>query len=330
VIKTLRLAVLSVLLLSPIFLGAQTARLRLGSVLPANSLWDRSLKEMANGWQQATGGRVRLQVRPSPGDEATLLRRMRMNNPQVAALSPLGLQEIDEAFNVFGVPFFFESEAEAVQVLEDLTPRLRAVLAENNLVLLNWGHGGWVHIFSGTSIATLDDLRGAKLFTSAGDDGAVNWYKENGFQPVPLALTDVLMGLNTGLIDAYPSSPYSALVFQWYRQTSHMLDVPLAPLFGATVMSQRAWQRISDADQKAILDVAADTQQSIFVEVPQQDDEAVREMKSRGLNVAGVSESQASALRSEAENLTASWRGSMVPRDIYDAAVEARNRYRSR
>ena len=329
-IKTFRLAVLSVLLITPILLGAQTARLRLGSVLPANSLWDRSLKEMANGWQQATGGRVRLQVRPSSGDESTLLRRMRMNNPQVAALSPLGLQEIDEAFNVFGVPFFFESEAEAVQVLEDLTPRLRAVLAENNLVLLNWGHGGWVHIFSGTSIATLDDLRGAKLFTSAGDDGAVNWYKQNGFQPVPLALTDVLMGLNTGLIDAYPSSPYSALVFQWYRQTSHMLDVPLAPLFGATVMSQRAWQRISDADQKAILDVAADTQQSIFVEVPQQDDEAVREMKSRGLNVAGVSESQASALRSEAENLTASWRGSMVPGDIYDAAVEARNRYRSR
>ena len=95
-------------------------------------------------------------------------------------------------------------------------------------------------------------------------------------------------------------------------------------------MSQRAWQRISDADQKAILDVAADTQQSMFIEVPQQDDEAVLEMKSRGLNVAGVNESQAAVFRSEAENLTASWRGSMVPGDIYDAAVEARNRYRSR
>ena len=53
-------------------------------------------------------------------------------------------------------------------------------------------------------------------------------------------------------------------------------------------------------------------------------------MKSRGLNVAGVTESQAAVFRSEAENLTASWRGSMVPGDIYDAAVEARNRYRSR
>ncbi len=50
-IKTFRLVFLSVLLISPILLAAQTARLRLGSVLPANSLWDRSLKEMANGWQ---------------------------------------------------------------------------------------------------------------------------------------------------------------------------------------------------------------------------------------------------------------------------------------
>ncbi|GIT67064.1 MAG: hypothetical protein Ct9H300mP25_05360 [Acidobacteriota bacterium] len=59
-IKTFRLVFLSVLLISPILLAAQTARLRLGSVLPANSLWDRSLKEMANGWQQATDGRARV------------------------------------------------------------------------------------------------------------------------------------------------------------------------------------------------------------------------------------------------------------------------------
>tara|TARA_B100001179_G_C18268544_1_gene265761 strand:+ start:75 stop:404 length:330 start_codon:yes stop_codon:yes gene_type:complete len=109
-----------------------------------------------------------------------------------------------------------------------------------------------------------------------------------------------------------------------------MLDVPLAPLFGATVISQRAWQRISEADQKAILIVAADTQQSIFAEVFEQDNEAVREMQARGLNVTGVDQSQVSAFRSEAENLTASWRASMVPADIYDAAVEARNRYRNR
>ena len=141
--KALRLAVVTALVMSPLVLSAQSTRLRLGSVLPANSLWDRSLKQMASDWQRVTDGRVRLQVRATSGDEATLIRRMRLNNPQVAALSPLGLSEIDDAFAVFGIPFFFQSDAEAVAVLEALTPRLRDALADNGLVLINWGSGGW-------------------------------------------------------------------------------------------------------------------------------------------------------------------------------------------
>ena len=160
-------------------------------------------------------------------------------------------------------------------MLEALTPQLRDALARRDLVLINWGHGGWAHIFSAEPIQTVADLRQAKLFTSAGDDDAVQWYKENGFEPVPLALTDVLMGLNTGLINAYPSSPYAALAYQWYRQTSHMLDVPLAPLFGATVIAERAWSRVSQTDRDAILKTAKAAQDRLFAAVPEQAREAV-------------------------------------------------------
>ena len=327
--KAFRLAVAVVLLLSPALLVAQRANLRLGTILPANSVWDRSLRQMASAWQRSTDGRVRLQVRGTTGDEATIIRRMRLNNPQVAALTLPGLTEIDETFNVFGIPFFFESDAEALHVLEVLTPRLREALADNGLVLLNWGHGGWAHIFSAQPIRDMSDLQGAKLFTSAGDDGMVRWYRENGFEPVPLELTDVLMGLNTGLIDAYPSPPYGALVFQWYRQTSHMLDIPLNPVFGATVMTQGAWNGISEEDREVLLKAAAEMQDYLFEAAPQQDREAVAEMQKRGLTVTEVPPMLAGFLRAEVERLTATWRGGRVPGDIYDAAIEARNAFRA-
>ena len=133
--------------------------------------------------------------------------------------------------------------------------------AERGLVLLNWGHGGWVHIFSARAINSLNDLRSARLFTASGDDGMVQWFKENGFNPVPLALSDVLMGLN---------------------QSSHMLDVPLGPLFGATVMTERAWARISEADRGVVLQAAATTQDLLFTAVPRQDREAIAAMQERG------------------------------------------------
>ena len=327
--KALRLAVAVVLLLSPAALVAQSANLRLGTILPANSVWDRSLKQMASAWQKATDGRIRLRVQVTAGDEGTIIRRMRLSSPQVAALTQPGLSDIDEAFNVFGIPFFFESDAEALHVLETLTPRLREALAENGLVLLNWGHGGWVHIFSAQPIRSIAELQAAKLFTVAGDEGMVRWYRENGFEPVPLELTDVLMGLNTGLIDAYPSPPYGALVFQWYRQTSHMLDIPLAPVFGATVMTEGAWARIAEADREALLEGAAAMQEYLFDVVPGQDEDAVAEMRKRGLTVSSVSEAEADAFRALAEELTSTWRGTRVPADIYDAAIAARDAYRA-
>ena len=327
--KALRFAVVVALVASGVAVSAQRSNLRLGTILPANSIWDRSLKDMAAAWQEGTDGRVRLQVRGTTGDEATLIRRMRMNQPHVAALTLPGLSAIDEAFGVFGIPFFFASDAEAAHVVEALTPRLREILADNGLVLLNWGHGGWAHIFSATAIQSLDDLRNARLFTSSGDDGMVQWFKENGFNPVPLALTDVLMGLNTGLIDAYPSPPYGALVFQWYRQTSHMLDIPLNPVFGATVMTRTAWNRISEADRAVLLEAAKDTQDYLFEAAPRQDREAVAEMRSRGLTVTAVPPMFADFLRAEVDRLTATWRDSRVPADIYDAALAARSAFRS-
>ena len=327
--KTLRFAVAVALLASPALLVAQRANLRLGTILPANSVWDRALKQMASDWQEATDGRVRLQVRGTTGDEATIIRRMRLNNPQVAALTLPGLTEVDDSFNVFGIPFFFASDAEAVHVLEALTPLYRDKLAEQGLVLLGWGHGGWAHIFSAHPIRGIPDLQKARLYTSAGDDGMVQWYKENGFQPVPLELTDVLMGLNTGLIDAYPSPPYGALVFQWYRQTSHMLDIPLSPVFGATVMTERAWARIDEADRTALLEAAAEMQAFLFDEVPRQDEEAVAEMQKRGLTLSTVAEPEVALLRAIVDTLTATWRGDRVPADIYDAALAARSAFRA-
>ena len=329
-VTAFRVVVVAVLLIAaPALLDAQRANLRLGTILPANSLWDRALKQMASEWQQATEGRVRLQVRGTTGDESTIIRRMRLNNPQVAALTLPALTEIDEAFNVFGIPFFFADDGEAQHVLDALTPRMRDALADNGLVLIGWGHGGWVHVFSADPVTDIDSLRRAKLFTAAGDDGMVQWYKENGFNPVPLALTDVLMGLNTGLIDAYPSPPYGALVFQWYRQTSNMLDIPLGPVYGATVITQRAWNRIDEADRAAIRESAEKMADFLFTEVLRQDRDAVAEMQKRGLTVHAVSGAEASAFRAASEDLTASWRGTRVPADVYDEAVQARSEYRN-
>src|SRR4051812_34949208 len=89
--------------------SAQGSPIKLATVVPEGSVWDKSLKKMGDDWKQATGGRVTLTVFSggSQGDEPTVLRKMRVGALQAAGLTVVGLSNIDPAFNVFNVPFFF-------------------------------------------------------------------------------------------------------------------------------------------------------------------------------------------------------------------------------
>ena len=325
-----RLFVIAVaLILAPVVLLAQRGtRIQLGSVLPANSVWDKALKEMASEWQRDTDGRVQLRVLPgSVKDEGSLARRLKAGRPQAAVFALPG--DIDEAFNVLSIPFFFESDEETFHVVEKLTPTFEKVLADQGLVLLNWGHAGWAHFFTADRVETFDELKRTKVYTAAGDEKMLQWYKENGFNPQPLAVTDVLLGLNTGLIDAYPTAPYVALLFQWYNRTPYMLDVPLTPVLGITVVAERTWNRVSAEDQRALRASAKRVEQDLFRDVPAQDRQAITEMQSRGLTVVELDDATKASFRTIADGLTASWRGTMIPADVYDHALRERNAFRA-
>jgi TRAP-type C4-dicarboxylate transport system substrate-binding protein len=319
---------LALLSASAVLVGQRA--MTLGSIAPANSLWDRALKQMATDVQAATERRVRIRVASmTQGDESAIVRRLLLGTTQVASLTLIGLSELDESFDVLGMPFFFSSDAEARHVLGALEPRFVRGLEAQNLVLINWGHTGWAHLFSAERISSLAELRDAKLFTSAGDDRVVRWFRENGFNPVPLSLSDVPVGLNTGLINAYPFPPYAALLLQYYRPAPHMLDLPLGPVLGATVMHKRHWYRLSPEDREAIMTAGQELENGLFKNVPVQDTEAVEEMKTRGLEVTELSAAELTAFRTAADEMNASMRGTIVAADVFDEAIQARDAFRA-
>lgn len=323
-------AVLVTLMAAPaaVLLAQRATRIQLGSILPANSVWDRSLKEMAVEWRDETDGRVQLRVQSGAfRDEAALVRRLKRGRPQAAVFGLPG--DIHEAFGVLNIPFFFESDEEVFHVVEALTPTFERVLADEGLVLLNWGHAGWAHFFSEDRVETLDDLRRMKVFTAAGDDKMLQWYKENGFDPEPLAVTDVLLGLNTGLINAHPSPPYVALLFQWFDKTPFMLDVPLAPVLGITVVAERTWDRIDPDDREVLRASAKRLEQELLRDVAAQERDSIEQMRQRGLTVVEIDDAAKASFRAVADQLTASWRGEMIPADVYDMAVRARDSFRA-
>ena len=122
--------------------AAQTVPIKLATVVPENSIWDKSSKQMAGEWKQATGGRVAVTVFSggSQGDESTRACARCGSTPcrpprSRSSASP----RIDPAFNVFNVPFFFNSYDELNAVVEKLTPTLKQRVEAKGFVLVQLG-----------------------------------------------------------------------------------------------------------------------------------------------------------------------------------------------
>ena len=314
--------------------GQAPVNIRLATQAPVNSSWHKALLDMGAEWGTKSGGRLKLTVYAggTQGAEDATIRMMRPGVDQLQAnlLMVSGLSQIDDAFNVFGMPFFFQSDAEAAYVQQRLTPLLEKRLEAKGFRLLCWGSGGWVQLFSKQPLRTLDDVKAAKVYTAAGDDRMVQWYKNNGFHPVALSANDIpaQLKLTTGMIDTAPSPPYPALVLQIFRDAKYMLDIRVAPLVGALVMTNTAWNKIGAADQQVVVAAAKAFESRILAEAPKQDADSVATMKTRGLTVTTVDAKAAAEFRAAAEKLTATMRGNMVPADVYDLALQERAAFR--
>ncbi len=305
---------------------------KLATFVPDGSVWHKAMKEMGAEWSRETAGRVQLKVYPGgvAGDEPDYVRKMRVGQLQAAAVTTAGLAQIDNAFQMFGVPMFFDSYPELNAVLEKMTPVLKQRLEAKGFVLLNWGHGGWVYFFTKQKAVSVADIKKVKMYAMAGDDRWVQLWKNNGYSPVALAPSDMLTGLQTGMIDGCPTTPLLALTLQWYRQTPHMVGIGMAPLVGGLVITKQAWSKISPADQAKVAAACTRLEMKLLTGVPAQDTSAVEEMKKRGLTVDAVPARDVAEWRAAAEQFAKGMRGTLIPPDILDMATRERDAFRAR
>ena len=306
--------------------------IKLATLVPEGSVWVKELKALAGDAKTRTAGRVDIRIYPGgiAGDDPDVVRKLRIGQLQAATLSVTGLQDIDSGFGVFAIPRFFASYDELFHVIDAMTPYYTARLDKEGFVLLGWGSAGWVNLFTAKPIYSPNDLKHLKMFVWAGDNKMTQWWKTNGYHPVPLAATDVMTGLTTGMIEALPATPLYALSLQWYRPAPNMLDLPIAPLIGATVIDKKTWNGLAAADQAVLRQLAKRMQQRLGQSVPPQDQRAIDEMARRGLKVTKARNAdEVRAWDEAAKQFAASMRQVVVPADAFDEATKVRDRYRA-
>lgn len=323
---------LSLTSLLPLASIAADPQLKIGSLVPKNSLYHRQLMEIGESWKKSQSGPSRFNVFTdgSQGGEAEMVRRMRIGQLQAALLSVVGLREIEPSIAALqNLPLAFRSWEELDYVREKMRPNMEKKFIEKGYVVLAWGDAGWVRFFSKQAAYSPDDYKKMKFFAWGAEAEQQEIMKSLGYTPVPLEPTDILPSIQTGMISVVPSTPYFALASQIYNSAQHMLEINWAPIVGAFVITKKSWDEMTPEMQRALKASSDKAGGVIRMQARKEVEEAVDAMKKRGLQVNKPNAEQMKEWQTLSESLYPRIRGKMVPAETFDEVFMHLKTYRN-
>ena len=238
-------------------LPAHAVDIKIASVAPDGSRWMQQMRAGAEEVGMRTAGRVSIKFYPGGvmGNDAQVLRKIRIGQLQGGAFTAGGLGERYGALNLYGIPLLFRSldEIDAVRAVFD--PELEAGLERAGFVTFGFIEGGFANLLANEPIHSVEDMRRKKVWVPEGDPISFLAMETLGLSPAVLPVTDVLTGLQTGLIDIAFASPVAALVLQWHTKVKYITDLPISYSMGIFAIEKSAFSALTAADQQIVREV---------------------------------------------------------------------------
>ena len=285
---------------------------------------------MATEWAEATNGEVELIVYHNgvAGDEAEVLRKLRMNQIQAAIFTSIGLNSVMPEVMTISYPLLIRNDDELEMVLKQIKPELDAKIQQNGFITLAWARAGWIKVFSKTPVLTPADLRRQKLGTNPDELEMMQAFKTMGYQLIPLNLHEVLPALNSGMLDAIYQSPISVAGFQIFGIANNMTEVNLAPFMGGIIMNNTAWRRIPDRHKDRLMASCKRIEAEIDGSISRLETEAVATMAKYGLVIHRLSPGQLQEWYDDMDRYENSLAGPIFNRGLYQKIKTLLQNYR--
>jgi TRAP-type C4-dicarboxylate transport system substrate-binding protein len=317
-----RLFLILLLFLSCLCLQALT--LKIGTVAPAGSPWAESLRRLSADWNRISGGRVTLKIYAGgiAGEEEDMIRKMRIGQLDGAALTQLGWGLLDPGILALSTPFLIQEEEELERVMAGSKTYFEDRLESEGYRLFAFSKAGWVHFFGREPLIVPEDLMRLKLGVPAGNADFVDTWRKIGFNAFSLPFGDILVGLQTGMIDAFYAPPLVAATFQWFGPARHMTALPVAPVVGAVIMSSKSLERIPDELREELLGTFDELARWLNTEMVGLEQEALSAMEQQGLRIHPVPAEAAERWRRVVSDSIHVVLGRIIPQESYDLIAE--------
>ena len=330
-LKIFGLLLLASLLLIQFASGAEKGLIiKLATLAPEGSPWMKTFNTLNTEVMKKTESRVQFRIYPGGilGDEKDVLRKMKIGQIQGAALTSGGLSAIFKEVDVLQVPFFFNNYEEADFILNKMDAFFRKGVEENGFALLGWGEAGFLYLMSTIPISSVADLKKGKVWIWEESPMSKAIFDEAGVKAIPLSIPDVLVGLQTGLVDVVYVPPTAAISLQWFTKVKYMTDVPLVYLVGGIVVKKETFKGISPSDQNLILETCHHYLDQLKAVTRNENQEAIKVMTKQGVKIITPSKEQIEEFKKLSNKAMGHITGETFSKKVFDEVTSSLENFR--
>ena len=311
---------------------AENHEFRMATLAPSGSPWMEILDKAGAEIEKQTEGRVKVTYYTGgqQGDEKDYIRKINIGQLDGAAVTAAGLAMIEPSILVLNLPMLFETQDEVDYVANKMWPYFQAKFEKKGFRLADRGEVGWIYFFSKTKVTSMADLQKLRLPTLSDDQlvgSLVDKLKING---VPLAIPAIDAALPSGKSDGCFSSPLGAIALQWYTKVKYMASQPMVFAIGATVISLKAQNKVSEADRKTIEAIAKASQKKARAVIRKANEDSRKTLLRKGITVVEVPKDMVDEMTKFAVDVQKALVGKLYTQEELDTVIKYRDEYRAK
>jgi tripartite ATP-independent transporter DctP family solute receptor len=266
--------------------AAQT-ELKLGHVGGPGSLFELSANEFARRANEKLAGKVKVVVFGSSqlGGDREMMQKLRLGTLDFALPSTVMSSEV-EAFGMFEMPYLVKNREHMKKIEAAIVwPSLEPLAEAKGYKLLAVWENGFRHVTNNVRpIVKPADLQGMKLRVPEGK-WRVKMFQAYGASPSPMALSEVFVALQTGVMDG-EENPLTQIYSSKFQEVQKYLSLTghvYTPAYLA--VGAKKFATLPPDVQAALTQIARETQSYVYDQAAKLDNDLLVKLKASGIKV---------------------------------------------
>ncbi|MFW8634790.1 TRAP transporter substrate-binding protein [Cribrihabitans pelagius] len=286
---------------------AQAATWDMPTPYPDATFHTANIHEFAKSVSEATGGDLEIKVHSA----GSLFKHPEISKAVRSGQVPAGefflslLANDNPVFGADSLPFLATTYDDAERLWAAQKDVIDGLLDQQGLMALYavpWPPQG---LFTKKEITSLDDLAGLKFRTY--NANLEKFAALAGAAPTQVEVPDIPQAFSTGRVEAMITSPSTGANSKAWDFLSHYTNIQAWIPKNIVVVNKRAFRRLDEATQTAILDAAKEAEARGWQMSKEETDAKVAVLKENGINVVEPSEELMQGLREIGLKMLEDW-----------------------